>query len=70
MALPSRKLGPQKSEEQREVEQMVDFVQYYAVGNICIASKLSISLPLSSFAFLCFGLGCERIGADKNPQHG
>lgn len=52
------KLDPKKSEkERREVEQMVDFVPYYAVGNICIASKLTISFPLSSFAFLVFGLG-------------
>lgn len=34
------KLNPQKSaEEKREADQMVDFVPYYAVGNLCIASK-------------------------------
>jgi hypothetical protein len=34
------KLDPRKSEvDQRETEQMVDFVPYYAVGNLCIASE-------------------------------
>ncbi|TVY94270.1 hypothetical protein LAWI1_G002065 [Lachnellula willkommii] len=33
------KLDPKKSaEEKKEVETMVDFVPYYAVGNLCIAS--------------------------------
>lgn len=37
------KLDPQKSEnERRETEQLVDFVPYYAVGNLCIASKFII----------------------------
>ena len=35
------KLDPRKSDkDRREVETMVDFVPYYAVGNLCIASKL------------------------------
>jgi len=34
------KLDPKKNEKERqEVEQMVDFVPYYAVGNLCIASE-------------------------------
>jgi hypothetical protein len=34
------KLDPKKSEsERKEVEQMVEFVPYYAVGNLCIASE-------------------------------
>jgi hypothetical protein len=37
------KLDPKKSaEEKREVEQMVDFVPYYAVGNLCIASEFPV----------------------------
>jgi len=34
------KLDPKKSEaEKKEVQQMVDFVPYYAIGNLCIACK-------------------------------
>jgi hypothetical protein len=34
------KLDPRKSDkDRREVETIVDFVPYYAVGNLCIASK-------------------------------
>lgn len=37
------KLDPKKDEKTRlEIERMVDFVPYYAVGNLCIASKLRI----------------------------
>jgi hypothetical protein len=35
------KLDPSKSiENKKEVDTMVNFVPYYAVGNLCIASKL------------------------------
>jgi hypothetical protein len=35
------KLDPKKNaESKREVEQMVDFVPFYVVGNLCIASEL------------------------------
>lgn len=34
------KLDAKKSEtEKKEVQQLLDFVPYYAVGNLCIASK-------------------------------
>jgi hypothetical protein len=37
------KLDPKKSvEEKKELDIMVDFVPYYAVGNICIASEFNI----------------------------
>jgi len=36
------KLNPKKSEaEKKELDQIVDFVPYYAIGNFCIGSKLS-----------------------------
>ncbi len=36
------KLDPSKSaENKKEVDIMVDFVPYYAVGNLCIASEYS-----------------------------
>jgi hypothetical protein len=36
------KLDPSKSaENKKEVQQMVDFVPYYAIGNLCIASEHS-----------------------------
>jgi hypothetical protein len=36
------KLDPSKSaENKKEVDTMVDFVPYYAVGNLCIASEYS-----------------------------
>ena len=35
------KLDPKKSQaERQELDQLVDFVPYYAVGNLCIAGKL------------------------------
>lgn len=40
------KLDESKPAERRELEQMVDFVPYYAVGNLCIAGKLLITLLL------------------------
>ncbi len=34
------KLDPKKSEvERKELDQMVDYVPYYALGNVCIGSK-------------------------------
>lgn len=33
------KLDPAKPTERVELDQMVDFVPYYAVGNLCIASE-------------------------------
>lgn len=33
------KLDPSKPKERIELDQMVDFVPFYAVGNLCIASK-------------------------------
>lgn len=50
------KLDPKKSEsERKEVEQMVEFVPYYVVGNLCIASKLPY-LVLSLFICSCWFL--------------
>jgi len=41
------KLDPSKSAKDKEEAQiMVDFVPYYAVGNICIASMNSLSVLL------------------------
>lgn len=36
------KLDPSKPRERVELDQMVDFVPFYAVGNLCIASKYKI----------------------------
>lgn len=38
------KLDPSKPKERIELDQMVDFVPFYAVGNLCIASKYLPSL--------------------------
>jgi hypothetical protein len=35
------KLDENKPEERRELEQIVDFVPYYSLGNLCIAGMLS-----------------------------
>jgi hypothetical protein len=41
------KLDPKKSEkERRETEQIVDFVPYYAVGNLCIAGMFLLLLEV------------------------
>lgn len=43
------KLDPRKSaEDKKEVETMVDFVPYYAVGNLCIACMFHNCLLLES----------------------
>jgi hypothetical protein len=40
------KLDPKKSPaEKEELDQIVDFVPYYSLGNLCIAGKLS-ALPV------------------------
>jgi hypothetical protein len=40
------KLDPKKSlAEKEELDQLVDFVPYYSLGNLCIAGKLS-ALPV------------------------
>ena len=36
------KLNPQKPEERRELDIMVDFVPYYSLGNLCIAGKFDL----------------------------
>lgn len=36
------KLDPSKPTERVELDQMVDFVPYYAVGNLCIASEYKL----------------------------
>jgi hypothetical protein len=39
------KLDPKKSEkEKKEVDTMLDFVPFYIMGNLCIASKLNSDL--------------------------
>ena len=35
------KLSPNNPAERGELDQLVDFVPYYAVGNVCIGSKYS-----------------------------
>jgi hypothetical protein len=47
------KLDPTKSEAERhELDQLVDFVPYYSVGNICIAGTLT-GLSRKSLWFWC-----------------
>ena len=41
------KLDPKKSEvEKQELDQIVDYVPYYAVGNLCIAGEIQPLSPL------------------------
>ena len=46
------KLDESKPEERRELDQMVDFVPYYSLGNLCIAGTLT---HLNTFSLV---LGC------------
>lgn len=42
------KLNPKRSEvESKELDQIVDYVPYYAVENLCIAGKSAVSLQQS-----------------------
>jgi hypothetical protein len=36
------KLDPEKPDERRELDRMVDFVPYYSLGNLCIAGTCSL----------------------------
>jgi hypothetical protein len=46
------KLDPKKSaENKKEVQMMVDFVPFYAVGNICIASMHILAWVLGSYYY-------------------
>ncbi|TVY55638.1 hypothetical protein LCER1_G004227 [Lachnellula cervina] len=53
------KLDPRKSaEEKKEVETMVDFVPYYAVGNLCIACiRQTFFVLINSFTQLYYIFG-------------
>jgi hypothetical protein len=37
--------GNKSAAEKKELDTIVDFVPYYAIGNFCIASKHSLLLP-------------------------
>lgn len=51
------KLDPKKSEEtKKEVETMVNFVPYYAVGNLCIASKYHLLEVVDGILIRCDSL--------------
>ena len=49
------KLNPSKSEiEKRELDTMVDFVPYYAIGNVCIGGRRKVLMTGSiSIADAC-----------------
>lgn len=41
------KLDASKPKERAELDQMVDFVPYYAVGNLCIACESDLAFMLN-----------------------
>jgi hypothetical protein len=58
------KLDAKKSEkEKKELDTIVDFVPYYAVGNLCIASKISSAEDVVNESW--FG-----VNANGDVQHG
>ena len=59
------KLDPKKREqEKREVNTMLDFVPFYIVGNLCIASKLGLNLRER----IRRGVRIERANADRKER--